>query len=74
MWRGLDSLHQLTSTHAYSLMVDMTDWMIECMLSVGYMLNSTTSDSLTASSSKFVHNGMNFTTIDRDNDKTATLL
>ena len=80
-WMGLDLLHTLTSSKAYRLRVDMTDWKGKTLwagydrfsvgpkssnykLKVGgYDRYSTVTDEMRH------HNGMMFSTYDRDNDR-----
>ena len=80
-WIGLDRLHTLTSSRAYALRVNMTDWDGRTLwagydrFSVGpesgnYTLSVTGYDSdSTALDMMNYNNGMMFTTYDRDNDR-----
>ena len=79
-WMGLDRLHALTSSKAYGLKIEMTDWddftlwvghksfivgpeSSNYTLTVdGYDARSTVHDEI------YYHNGMMFSTYDRDND------
>lgn len=80
-WLGLESLHQLTTRHQYGLRVDMEDWSGEWkwtqyqFFRVGnvtdnYTLTVTGYDSdSTAGDAMAYHNGMEFSTYDKDDDK-----
>ena len=79
-WIGLEALHNLTTAHNYTLRVDMEDfandtfWAEYSDFSVGpesdnYRLSiSGFNAASTAGDSMAYHNGMEFSTLDRDND------
>jgi ficolin len=83
-WLGNDNLVALTSSKQYRLRVDLRDWpnntrYAEYSLfkvedaSTNYTLSSIGIYSGDAGDSLALHNGMKFTTIDRDNDVQPTI-
>jgi len=83
IWLGLEKIHILTTSRSYGLVVKMTDWDDKEYIAVydsfkvgagdGYTLTISGFDpeSSTLGDSMAYHNGMKFTTKDRDQDKSS---